>query len=83
VLELRHVFFRRRLLRELPRQHEFGLEHGAAACKPAVKGCRHPAERRMTNSSLNIGYGQTGIGLVPAPVENLGGNTKLYDQVAR
>ena len=43
VLQLRHIFFRRRFLRERPWQHELALEH-VAAFDPTVEGCRHPAE---------------------------------------
>jgi hypothetical protein len=53
VLQLRHVFLGCGFLRERPRQHELGLEHGIAAIDPAIQGGGHPAQRRMTHSLLD------------------------------
>src|SRR5262249_15641277 len=83
MLQLRHVFFGGRFLRERPRQHELGFEHRVAALDPAVEGCRHPAQRRMTDPFLDVSYGLTGIGLIPAPVQLFGRITKLDDEIAR
>jgi hypothetical protein len=58
VLELRYVFFRRRFLRERPRQHELGFEYGPTACDSTVEGCRHPPESRMQGQLLDIGDDQ-------------------------
>ena len=82
VLQLRHVFLSGSLLRERPRQHELGFEHGTAALDPAIEGRRHPAECRMADPPLDVGDDLTGIGLVPAPIEVLGDKAKLDDEVA-
>ncbi len=42
VLQLGGMLFRSRLLGELPRQHELGLEH-VAAVDPTIERSRHPA----------------------------------------
>ena len=55
VLELRHVFFGGRFLRERPRQHELGLENRLGCLDPAVKRCAHPPDRRMPDLLLEIG----------------------------
>ena len=81
MLQLRHVFLGGRLFRERPRQHEFGLKH-VAAFDPPVEGCRHPSQGRMSAPLLDISDDPPGIGLVPAPVKFLGGQTELHDQVA-
>ena len=62
VLQLGHIFFGRRLFRERPRQHEFGLENRPVTLDPPVERCCHPAESRMPNLSLNIGNDLTSIG---------------------
>ena len=75
MLQLRHVFFRRRFFRERPRQHELSLEDRAAGRNAPVKGCRHPVQRRLPDMPLNIGDDLSGLGLVPAAVQLLGGNS--------
>ena len=82
MLQLRHVLLGGRLLRERPGQHEFGFEYRAAAFDPAVERGRHPSERRMPDPPLDIRDDLPGIGLVPAPVEVLGRDTKLDDEIA-
>jgi hypothetical protein len=52
------------------------LEHRVAAC-------RHPAQRRMEDLSLDIGDHLTGIGLVPAPVKLLGGAITYWQDYKR
>src|SRR5262249_19487060 len=42
----------------------------------------HPANRRMADLPLDIGDNLAGIGLVPPPVQRLGGNTKLDNQIS-
>ena len=76
VLQLRHVLLGGRLLREGPGQHELGLEHGAATLDPAIEGGSHPAQTRVANVPLDIGNDLPGIGLVPAPIEVLGGRPR-------
>ena len=82
VLQLRHVFFGGRFFRERPRQHELSLEDRAAGHNTPVKGCRHPAQRRLPDMPLNIGDDFPGLGLVPAAVQLLGDNSELDSEVA-
>ena len=83
MLQLRHVLRSRRLFRERPRQHEFGFENRIAARHPAIQGRRHPFERRMEHPLLNTRDHLPGIGLIPAPVQVLGHDAKLNDEVGR
>src|SRR6516164_4225853 len=83
VLQLRHVFLGRGFLRERPGQHELGLEDCAGSFNSAVQCGRHPAEHRMPDPLLNIGDYLSAIGLIPAPVQVLGRNAKLDDEIAR
>ena len=83
VLQLGHVLFGRRFLRERPGQHELGLEHRAGALDHAVEGRRHPALDRVKHLPLHLGDDLAGIALVPVPVEVLGHGAELDDQVAR
>jgi hypothetical protein len=83
MLQLRHVFLGCRFLRERPRQHELGLEHRIAALDPAVQSGPHPAQRRMTDSLLDVGDHLPGIDLVPAPIEVLGRKPELDHEIAR
>ncbi len=81
VLDLRHIFFRRRFLRERPRQHEFALEH-ITTLDATIESRRHPAKGWMANPLLDVGDDPPCIGLVPAPVKLLGGEAELHNQVA-
>ncbi len=81
VLELGHVFFGGRLLRERPGQHELGLEHGVEVGDEAVKGRRHVAAHRVLDPSLHVGDRAFGVSLVPAPVERLCGEAELDDEI--
>src|SRR5215469_8038944 len=81
VLELRHVFFGRDLLRKRPGQHELRLEDSAALLNRAVEGCRHPADDRMLDPPLHLRNDVPGIALEPIPVEGLGHEAKLDDEV--
>ena len=72
VLQLRHIFLRRRFLRERPGQHELGFEHGLAALHAAIEGGPHPAQDWMPDLPLHVGNDLPGVGLIPAPVELLG-----------
>src|SRR5262245_38457498 len=82
VLELRHVLFGGDLLRKRPGQHELGLEHGAGLFNHAVEGCRHPADHRMLDLSLHLRDDMPGVALEPLPIEGLGHDTKLDDEIA-
>src|SRR6266567_8716474 len=83
VLELWHVFFRRRLLGKRPRQHEFGFEHRPGLYNDAVYGRSHPPNHRVADSALDILEGLARIALEPVPIEGLSHDHELDDQVAR
>src|SRR6516165_2773888 len=83
MLELGHVFFRSRLFRERPRQHEFRLENRPGSFDPAVECSRHPPQRWMPNLRLHVRKDLAGIGLIPAPVQVLRRQAKLDEEVAR
>jgi hypothetical protein len=82
MLQLRHVFLGRRFLRERPWQHKLGLEHGIAALDSPIQSRRHPAQNRMADSLLDVGDHLPAIGLVPAPIEILGGDAELNYEIA-
>ena len=82
VLQLRHVFFGRPLFGERPRQHEFGLEHRPGGFDHAVEGGGHPAHDRMLHPALDLGEDLAGVAFVPVPVEGLGHDPELDDEVA-
>ena len=77
------MLFRRRLFRERPRQHEFGFEHRAIALDDAVQRRSHPADHRVADPALDIFDDLPGCALVPVPVEVLGREPELDDQIAR
>jgi hypothetical protein len=82
VLELRHVFFSRGLFGKMPGQHELGLEHGPAVLHHPVEGRGHPPDHRMLHLALNRGNRLPGLALVPGPVQMLGDDPELDDEVA-
>ena len=82
VLQLGHMLLGRRLLGKRPRQHEFGLEHRPAAGHHAVQRRPHPPQHRVPEPMLDAFDGLPGIALVPEPVEVLGHEPQLDDQVA-
>ena len=82
MLELRHVFFGGRLLRERPGQHELGLEHGFGPLHDAVEGRRHPGNGRMLDVALDVRNAPAGIAFVPGAVELFGRGPELHDEVA-
>jgi hypothetical protein len=83
VLELRHVFFRSRLFRERPGQHELGLKESPGCFDPSIQSGHHPPQRRMPDLPLDIGEGLASIGLIPTPIQVLRGQAELDDEVAR
>src|ERR1700730_62678 len=83
VLELGHMLLGRRLFRERPRQHEFGLEHRASALDHAVERGRHPADYGVPNPALDVLDDLPGRTLVPAPIDRLGGHPELDYEVCR
>ena len=83
MLQLRHVLLGRGFLRERPRQHEFGLEDRITALHAAVERRAHPAQHWVADLTLDVDDRLAGIGLIPAPVQVLGRQTELDDEVAR
>jgi hypothetical protein len=82
VLDLGHVLFGCGLLRERPRQHEFGLEYCPGPLHDAVEGRHHPRDCRMLHAALDVSDMVAGVALVPGPVELLGSPPELHDEVA-
>ena len=68
--------------RQGPGQHEFRFEHRPAANDHAVKGCPHPSDHRMSEPMLHASDGLPSVALEPIPVESLGCQTELDDEVA-
>jgi hypothetical protein len=83
VLELSHVLFGSRLFGKRPRQHEFCLEYGVENVDEQVQGRRRVPMDRVPNPALNVRYGPASIALVPGPIERLGGDAKLDDEIDR
>ena len=71
----------RRRLSENDQQHEFGLENRLGRLDPAVECCRHPSDGGMPDLPLDVRDEVTGIGLVPAPVQSLGGQAELDERL--
>src|SRR4030095_204129 len=82
MLDLCHVLFGGSLVRERPRQHEFGFEHGFGPLHNAVEGRCHPGDGAMLYAALDISDAPTSVALVPGAVEFLGGGPELHDEVA-
>jgi hypothetical protein len=74
-------FFRSRLFREGPGQHEFGFEYRATGINAAIQRCRHPFVDGMLDALFYIFDGVAGVALIPAPVEVLGRGAELDDQI--
>ena len=82
MLQLGHILLGSGVLRERPGQHEFSLENRASCFYSAVQGGADPSDRWVTDLPLDISDEVTGIRLVPAPIEVLGGDAELDEQVA-
>src|SRR5437660_5733535 len=63
--------------------NELGLDHRPRACHHAVKGCAHPAVDRVADAARDVRDLVPGIALVPEPVERLGDEAELDQQVLR
>ncbi len=72
----------RRLLRERPWQHELGLVHRPGPRHQAVEGGRHEGDDRVLDPRLHRRDRPPGGAFVPGPVEVLGGEAELDDEVA-
>ena len=66
-----------------PRQHELGLEDGAGRLNHPVKCRRHPPDHRVVHPPLDVFDRLSGISFKPSPIEALGHDPKLDDEVAR
>src|SRR5262249_12072666 len=64
-------------------QHELGLKDRPVDFDPAVQSCRHPLKNRMPDSPLNVSEDFPGVGLIPAPIEVLGSQAQLHQEIAR
>ena len=81
MLQLRHVFFGGGFFREGPGQHELGFEDRPTGIDQAIQGRRHPFDDGMLDFALHMLDGLASVALIPAPVEVLGGRSKLHDQI--
>ena len=81
MLQLGHIFSHRRFLRERPRQHELAFED-IATLDPTVEGRGHPGKGRMAGPLLDICDDPPRVGLVPPPIQLLGSEAELHDQIA-
>ena len=75
------MLFGRGLLGKRPRQHELGLEHGVDLVDEAIKGRRHKSSNRMLDPALHVSHRPLGVAFVPAPIQRLGYEAKLDDEV--
>jgi hypothetical protein len=83
VLELRHVLFSGAFLREGPGQHELSFEHRLGALDHPVEGRGHPEQNGVPHPALHVLERFAGVRLKPAPVQGLGRDAELDDEVAR
>ena len=81
VLQLRHVFLGRRLLRKRPRQHELASNTVSVASYAAVQRGAHPTQMGCRTSRLHVRDDLAGIGLVPAPIELLRHYAELNEEI--
>ena len=77
------MFLGRRLFRERPGQHEFGLEDRPSALDDAVERGGHPADHGMPDPALDGFDDLPGRALVPEPVQGLSRHPELDDEVRR
>jgi len=82
VLKLSHMLFDRALLGKRPGQHELGFEDGPCLGHHPVEGRAHPSDHRMPDPALDIPEDLLGVPLEPIPVEGLGHDSQLDDEVA-
>ena len=81
MLQLRHVLFGGRVLREAPGQHEFGFEHRPTGIDQAIQRRRHPFVDRVGQAPLYAPNGVAGAALIPLPIEVLGDHAELDQEV--
>src|SRR5690242_6200442 len=81
MLELRHMFFCGRFLREIPWQHELGFEYGARFLYATIKRCAHPLVDGVLNAPLHVLDGIAGAALVPGTLQVFGDTAQLSDEL--
>ncbi len=82
VLQLWHVLLNRPLFRKRPGKHELGLKNRPGLHNDAVEGRPHPSDDWMLNAALDVFDRLAGILLEPVPIEGLGDDAELDDQVS-
>ena len=83
VLELRHVFLRRRLFGERPGEHELGLEDRPGALDHAVQCGRQKPDYGVVDPLLDGCDDLACVALIPVPIERFCRYPELDDEVAR
>ena len=64
-------------------QHELCLENGAGLLNHSVEGRCHPADHRVLDPPLHLRNDVPGSALEPMPIEGLGHEAKLDDEIVR
>ena len=72
----------RALFGERPWQHELGFEDCPTWFHHPIEGGSHPLDHRMVYPPLNVLERVSGIALVPMPVEMLGHDPELDNEIA-
>ena len=75
------MFIRRSVLGERPGQHELGLKHCVGILDHVVEGRGHPAIDWVLDPALDVGNAAPRIALVPSPVQRLGSDAQLDNQI--
>src|SRR5262249_13399108 len=68
-------------LRKRPGQHELCLEDGAGLLNHPVEGRRHPADHWVLDPPLHLRNDVPSIALEPMPIEGLGHEANLDDEI--
>ena len=71
-----------RFFRKRPRQHELGLEHGVEVANRSVQRCSEISMDGVSDPSLDVGDCSPGVAFVPSPIEWLGRDAELDNEVA-
>jgi hypothetical protein len=82
VLQLRHVLLGRRVLRERPRQHEFGFEDRLLRGNQPIKRGAHPVDSRVLDEALDVIHRVPGLTCEPAPVQRFRDLPELHHEIA-
>ena len=81
VLDLRHVFLRRRLFGERPREHELGFENRPRALDHAVQCGGQKPDHGVLDPPLDGRDDLAGVALKPMPVECFGRYPELDERL--